>query len=658
MNPSQGLASDTLERTTTGLKRVGDIQVGDYLYDAGNRPKLCIGVAPPATGQLKKITYREFQSHKWTSFTCTPHHRLALTTTATSPCIMSSGIRVQWTTRCDRKHTVKEACDLQLDILSDYFYQDLVRGDSHPRPAAVHAYIETVLDQNYHPGHQDKYSKCIDDYLELAHASGPHASGLVREAKEAIHASMDSYLEEQLYTHRAVAEEADSADEVVMEDDFTAEVFDIDVANKLTGDPNAPELEYFFPEKPFAELDLPSSQSTRTYVPSSQPPPPDDELRSSSPLSDSLYMDHAHTDRFASIRKSLDRLHCDCGGVRRVGRQFKTEYQAQLALRFLQSDHHHLIDPLVVHNGEEFCMAVEKYERLCTQDAKLKFLKLYRMPLAFDPSSVSSNQRDLPVDPYFLGLWIGDGNAANADIAGSDREIEIWLRSYVDRLNSSMPSHDLVLTKELVHARGTEVIRGEYASNKVVYHRNKDVFRYRIATKVGFKIRGANPVLEGLRRLGISNDKSRGIPSEYMEADEETRLAVIAGLIDTDGTFQKKSDKYQFTQCNEGHRKIVDDLKELASSCGILVTGVYVDMRVNVFTSKTIPYYTVTLGRGSEKFQRYLNLPRKRMNLEKAYYNVDARRFTVSDALAAEYRAMEVSGGRFQLENRLVVHNS
>ncbi|KAK9363593.1 hypothetical protein V1504DRAFT_466405 [Lipomyces starkeyi] len=106
------------------------------------------------------------------------------------------------------ENTMKEPRDLHLDILSDYFYQDIVRGDNHPEPATVHAYIETVLDQHYHLGHQDKYCKCIDDDLELAHAPDP--------VREAIHASMDSYLE-RLSTRRGEAKDVDSTDEVFEE---------------------------------------------------------------------------------------------------------------------------------------------------------------------------------------------------------------------------------------------------------------------------------------------------------------------------------------------------------------------------------------------------------------------------------------------------------
>ncbi|KAK9342669.1 hypothetical protein V1522DRAFT_454634 [Lipomyces starkeyi] len=95
---------------------------------------------------------------------------------------------------------MKEARDLHLEILSHSFYHD----DDHPDdPATVHAYIETFLDENYYRGHQDKLLQLI------AHAPGP-----VTEAREAMHASIDRYLEHRP-TRRAKAEEVDSTDEVL-----------------------------------------------------------------------------------------------------------------------------------------------------------------------------------------------------------------------------------------------------------------------------------------------------------------------------------------------------------------------------------------------------------------------------------------------------------
>ncbi|KAK9482107.1 hypothetical protein V1527DRAFT_486012 [Lipomyces starkeyi] len=291
MKPSQGLASGTLVRTTTGVKRVVDVQIGDYLYDAGNSPTLRIGVALPAV--------------------------------------------------------------------------DLLNGDDHPDPATVHAYIETVLDQHYHTGHQD-YSKDIDHYLQLlANRELGHAPGLDREARGAIHAAMARYLE-QLLTRRVEAAEVDSTDEVFEIDELIKltgmrsvlrALTLADPANSSTGDPNLSRAENSFPEKLFVELYLPSSQSTHTYVPSSQPPPPDDAPRSSSPFADSS-LDSAAADGLAAVLKSLDSINCDWGGLRKVHRRFMTGEQAQPVHSILLGDHHHLVDPLIISDGEEFSMTV------------------------------------------------------------------------------------------------------------------------------------------------------------------------------------------------------------------------------------------------------------------------------------------------------------
>jgi glutamate synthase (NADPH/NADH) len=109
----------------------------------------------------------------------------------------------------------------------------------------------------------------------------------------------------------------------------------------------------------------------------------------------------------------------------------------------------------------------------------------------------------------------------------------------------------------------------------------------------------------------------------------------------------------------EAHKKIVTDLKELALSCGISVAGVDEEMKAPSFggSGPRQPVHIIYLGMGSAKFQHHLLLPRKKMNLQKSYYSHDARPFKVTDAPTSEYRAIEVSGGQFQLANRLVVYN-
>ncbi|KAJ8103409.1 hypothetical protein POJ06DRAFT_495 [Lipomyces tetrasporus] len=482
--PSQGLASDTMVRTTTGVKPVSDIQIGDYLYDAANRPVACIGVAQPVTGALKKITYTEFDSKAKSSFTCAPGFRLSLTATMTTPSLCTTINAVQWFTRCERTLTLQGDGNLHLDA--------------------------------------DSSSVELDD-------------------KSAV--------------------------------------------------------------------------------------------------------------RFAAIGKSFDSFACGCKGFRRVAPRFDTEGQAQGALFFLRGDRHDVIDPLIVRDGDKFNLTLEEYGRLCNNEVKRSRLKLHRAPLSFDTSTVSAEAQNLPVDPYFLGLWLGDGHADNTRITSSDPEIAAWLQSYVDRLNGSVKNAGpkLCLAKRLNHKAGSRLENG--------YARKCDSFVYRITCPHGGAQLRYNPVLDGLRKLDILNNKSGGIPSSYMTADEDTRLAVIAGLIDSDGTYRKAQNNYRILQQTEEHKKIVYDLKELAISCGISATGVDVEMRRSKLAPERKPCYIVYLGKGSHKFQKHLLLDRKKMNLQRAHINHDTRPFTISDAPNGEYREIEVSGAQFLLANGLIVCN-
>jgi hypothetical protein len=303
-------------------------------------------------------------------------------------------------------------------------------------------------------------------------------------------------------------------------------------------------------------------------------------------------------------------------------------------------------------------MTVEEYENLCSEEVKRNHLKLYRAKLVFTPSLVPPEQRPVPINPYFLGLWLGDGTAANTGIATSDREIVVWLQSYVGRLNRQRPlgARPLHLHEQVSHCVGDKIQNSPYYARV-----GCNVYSITCAQDgEGFYW---NPIRTGLRDLGLLSDKSSGIPAVYMQADEDTRLAVIAGLIESDGCYVKSHRTYRFAQMTEGHKQIVYDFKELALSCGISVTSVDTEMVVPGFGDERdaavdqARRWICYLGKGSIKFQHHLLTPRKRITFESQYYTHDLRLFKVKDVSDGQYRAIEVSGGKFQLENRLVVEN-
>mgnify|MGYP005840530463 FL=1 len=119
-------------------------------------------------------------------------------------------------------------------------------------------------------------------------------------------------------------------------------------------------------------------------------------------------------------------------------------------------------------------------------------------------TEVEFEHKPVPIDPYFLGLWLGDGKSDGSRIYTTDNEVVEYLYEYASELGSSV---------------------------SVVKDRNKCP-AYIIT---GGKTQNSrNSSLQAkLRKLNLINNKH--IPELYLRNDKATRLKLLAGLIDSDG---------------------------------------------------------------------------------------------------------------------------
>ncbi|WP_250443251.1 replicative DNA helicase [Actinotalea sp. C106] len=116
-------------------------------------------------------------------------------------------------------------------------------------------------------------------------------------------------------------------------------------------------------------------------------------------------------------------------------------------------------------------------------------------------------EQDLPVDPYALGVWLGDGHSASARFTSDDPEIAMRIEGREDEVDG--------------------------------------------------------PGVEGrLRTLGVLNAKH--IPTQYLRASERQRRELLAGLLDTDGTVNRTG-SVQFTVTDQ---RLALDVRELVHSLG------------------------------------------------------------------------------------------
>lgn len=110
---------------------------------------------------------------------------------------------------------------------------------------------------------------------------------------------------------------------------------------------------------------------------------------------------------------------------------------------------------------------------------------------------------DLPVDPYLLGAWLGDGSTGQAYIASA------W--------------GDVDTLREQLRARGIET----------TVNKGGSAARVGLSNRRGFGSEMGTDVAKAMRSLDCWRDKH--IPTQYLRAGTEQRAELLRGLMDTDG---------------------------------------------------------------------------------------------------------------------------
>jgi phosphate starvation-inducible PhoH-like protein len=164
-------------------------------------------------------------------------------------------------------------------------------------------------------------------------------------------------------------------------------------------------------------------------------------------------------------------------------------------------------------------------------------LPLLSAPAEFEP-------REVPLDPYALGLLLGDGcltTSTTPTFATADPEL-------VAALDASLPEI------ELQHKGGVD-----YTLRNAGGHRGGVIV--------------ANPLTAALRELGLAGTRShtKFVPESYLHNSAAVRIALLQGLLDSDGgpvTQLGRSCRIQYTTCSE---RLRDDVVYLVRSLGGVV---------------------------------------------------------------------------------------
>ncbi|HEY8739665.1 MAG TPA: replicative DNA helicase [Candidatus Dormibacteraeota bacterium] len=192
-------------------------------------------------------------------------------------------------------------------------------------------------------------------------------------------------------------------------------------------------------------------------------------------------------------------------------------------------------------------------------------------------------ERDLPIDPYVLGAWLGDGNTHSAVITVGDPEVVAEIVGagvpVTPRIVSGGRTPQVGLSSGRGYATGAKLtaaevgeIRAQRAAGRLLSAIATD-FRTSMPN-VSLIANGKSwqdparkaPIQVTLRALGVLGNKH--VPRTYQEASTAQRLALLQGLMDTDGTIDVRGHA-EFTSTT---RKLAQDVLELLRGLGLKPT--------------------------------------------------------------------------------------
>lgn len=248
---------------------------------------------------------------------------------------------------------------------------------------------------------------------------------------------------------------------------------------------------------------------------------------------------------------------------------------------------------------------IKKSERFRTRN------KGYRVGVEFE-------EKELPIEPYFLGVWLGDGTSRDVRITNPDKEIKNYLKKYSKKL----------------HLNYNE------------YFGKNNCPCLSITGKCGNKV----SLQKKMRELGVLENKH--IPDIYLYNSKSNRLELLAGLIDTDG-YNCKNGCYEIVQKSD---RLSNQIKYLANSLGFRAI-----MVKKISTIKSIGfsggYNRISISGNINKIP--IKVKRKKITDKKPNKSPMVTGIEIDSIGIGEYFGFTLDGdGQFLLSDMTVSHNS
>ena len=161
----------------------------------------------------------------------------------------------------------------------------------------------------------------------------------------------------------------------------------------------------------------------------------------------------------------------------------------------------------------------------------------------------ASETEELNINPYFFGLWLGNGFSREAVVVCNEHDTETinWLKSYGESLGDNVKLR-----------KRTGIMQVEYSV---------PVKKLHLKCNVRKQLESYGFLLSKTKDNELRQYKEKVIPSVFLKANRKDRLSLLAGIIDSDGMYVKsgKHFKYKIEMARE---ELMHNIYDLIASLG------------------------------------------------------------------------------------------
>lgn len=217
-------------------------------------------------------------------------------------------------------------------------------------------------------------------------------------------------------------------------------------------------------------------------------------------------------------------------------------------------------------------------------------------------ANINYSDKEVIWDPYLLGLWLGDGFKREKMICGScdDKESLEWLKNYCD-------------------IKGWKYKITDYIGQ--------------LGSKTLWRFSWSDPTMKYKGNwFSKTLQNNKHIPNEYIINSKENRLKLLAGMIDSDGNYDKKAKRFTITNTD---LNLINQFQEVARSLGFRAkqtksrkSGIINSVRYDLHITGSISEIPTQLERKkaiNSSFGKGSNINRMNINFKgfETFYGID-----------------------------------